>query len=170
VTLEYDPPIRSADISPDGVYRYTLGRTWDPRKRGAVWIMLNPSTADASIDDPTIRRCIGFSRAWGCGWLRVVNLFALRSADPAALLTHADPIGPHNDRHLITAASDGTAAHIICAWGAHKAAIERARAVEKLLEGAWSAPPLALAFTKGLAPAHPLYQPADAFPLRMVWR
>lgn len=79
--------------------------------------MLNPSTADAMVDDPTIRRCIGFSRRWGYDEMVVVNLYALRATDPAELGRAVDPFGPHNadtiDRHLRSSEA------VIAAWGAH---------------------------------------------------
>lgn len=94
----------TADFSPDLSYRYRLTRTWDQclvcNRPPAVFVMLNPSTADASLDDPTIRRCVGFAKAWGCPGLTVVNLYALRSADPKALWSHPDPVGPDNNRWI----------------------------------------------------------------------
>lgn len=88
--LEYDPPLRDAKLSADGLYRYRLGRTWCPSERGVVWVMLNPSTADAHFDDPTIRRCVGFARSWGMGWITVVNLYAFRATYPQELERCAD--------------------------------------------------------------------------------
>lgn len=78
---------RAAEFSGCGRYRYSLRRRWADGGPPACWIMLNPSTADAEKDAPTIRRCIGFSKAWGHNALVVVNLFALRSTDPTALRT-----------------------------------------------------------------------------------
>jgi len=77
----------TAALSACGRYRYELTRQWgDDGVRGRVcWIMLNPSTADAEVDDPTIRKCIGFSKRWGFERMVVVNLFAHRSSDPAVL-------------------------------------------------------------------------------------
>jgi hypothetical protein len=84
--------------------------------------MLNPSTADASQDDPTIRRCIGFARQWGCGRLVVLNLFAFRATDPADLKRAADPVGPENrawfDRTLV---DDLVGGPVVCGWGVHGA-------------------------------------------------
>lgn len=105
---------RGALISECGLYRYRLWRRWGIGPH-ATWIMLNPSTADADLDDPTIRRCIGFARAWGFSAIEVVNLFALRATNPRELGRSADPIGPDNDRHLSEA---GRAAELrIAAWG-----------------------------------------------------
>ena len=85
--------------------------------------MLNPSTADAERDDPTIRRCIGFSRAWGFGGAEMVNLFALRSTDPGRLREAADPVGPGNVAHIADAARGAT--QVIAAWGAFPLAAEQ---------------------------------------------
>jgi len=106
---------RSAVISADGVYRYRLERRWTSGPTVA-WIMLNPSTADADTDDPTLRRISVFSRAWGFGRLIVANLYALRATDPAQLWTAPDAVGPDNDRHV----ADAVSCHeVIVAWGAN---------------------------------------------------
>lgn len=110
-----------AKFSPCGLYRYTLTRRVnEARHTWCVFVMLNPSTADASVDDPTIRACVEFAKRWECGWLEVVNLFAWRSTDPKGLKTCADPIGPLNDGHLFEAAANGDI--VVCAWGAHAGA------------------------------------------------
>ena len=78
----------SAIISPCGTYRYLLkqvAESMSPMTSTALFVMLNPSTADATLDDPTIRRCRGFAKLWDCNGLAVANLYALRSTDPAAL-------------------------------------------------------------------------------------
>lgn len=96
-----------AILSDCGKYRYQLWRTWDESKPKVLFIMLNPSTADASADDPTIRRCIGFAKAWGYGGIMVGNLFALRATDPQELKKivfneehyfHADQNAQHLDK------------------------------------------------------------------------
>ena len=108
-----------AVLSPCGKYRYRLGRMWgrviDPT---VLFVMLNPSTADGTQDDPTIRRCVGFAKTWGFGHLLVGNMFAYRSTDPKALraLTVDEATGPENDAHLEHMAS--IAHKIVCAWGA----------------------------------------------------
>ncbi len=86
----------NAVISECGRYRYVLTRQVGPGTRTATFILLNPSTADANNDDPTIRRCIGFARQWGCGKLTVLNLFAVRATDPQWMKAASDPVGPEN--------------------------------------------------------------------------
>jgi hypothetical protein len=139
------------DAQPLTPYRYTLRRLRGPGP-SCCWIMLNPSTATEHDDDPTIRRCIRFSVAWGYGRLVVVHLFALRSTNPAALAKHADPIGADNDQALVTAARQASA--VVCAWGAHPSAVARARAVASLLRGVDLH---CLGTTKHGQPRHPLY-------------
>jgi hypothetical protein len=108
--------IRDAVISEDGVYRYRLTRCWGTGRRSALlWVMLNPSTADDLIDDPTIRRCIAYSTDWGFEALEVVNLYAYRATEPRGLGSAHDPIGPNNDRFITDAAS--TAEACVVAWG-----------------------------------------------------
>lgn len=160
-------PISSyARISEDGVYRYTLGRRWtqDLESGAAVFVMLNPSTADANKDDPTIRRCIGFAKALGCGGLHVVNLYAFRATKPADLWRADYPIGPDNDevlRETFTAAAHEDRP-VIAAWGAN-APEARATFVSEMAREA-GAPLLALGLTKDGAPRHPLYLSAAAVP------
>jgi len=142
---------RTASFSRNRRFRYTLGRAWAD---GPVltWVLLNPSTADAYDDDPTIRRCIEFSRSWGFGGLCVVNLFALRSPVPAAL-THADDLqGPGGEQHLRAALREADA--VVAAWGnVHPRLASRVDAVASLLPaGTWC-----LGLTTRGAPRHPLY-------------
>lgn len=148
----------SAVLSDCGTYRYELRRVWDPRLPLAVWIMLNPSVADASQDDPTIRRCVAFAKVWGYGGIIVVNLFALRATDPRELASHPDPVGPDNDKHIVQAATrDGV---VVCAWGAHKLTTRRADRVLAVLR-AEEITPRCLGTTKAGHPRHPLYVPAS---------
>jgi hypothetical protein len=145
--------LTDALISPCGSYRYWLSRVWDASLPASVWIMLNPSTADASQDDPTIRRVIGFSRAWGCGSATVYNLFALRSTSPVAIRSHADPVGPDNDRHL---AGIPPRARIVAAWGQHGAHRDRCSIVCSRLAAA-GVRLSCLGTTQSGQPKHPLY-------------
>lgn len=155
--------VRDATISHCGTYRYTLSRQWGNRSpttcllRKAGFIMLNPSTADAEIDDPTIRRCIGFAKAWGKDGVDIVNVYALRSTDPKALWQHNDPVGPENDRYI----QDWVhyCSPIVAAWGAH-AKPERVQRVLEIVR-AHSVPLYCLGTTKAGAPRHPLYVKGD---------
>jgi hypothetical protein len=116
--------------------------------------MLNPNRADGVRDDPTIRRCIGFARAWGFGRLWVVNLFGYRARDPRDLRVAADPIGPDNDRHVVRAARRGTI--VVAAWGNAGAFGGRDREVIKLLRERARAIHC-LGITRRGCPRHPLY-------------
>lgn len=151
----------SAVLSPDGRYRYRLTRAWAD---GAVcvFVMLNPSTADADHDDPTIRRCVDFARRWACGALEVVNLYAWRATKPAALWHASDPVGPENDRHLteVAALARATGGPLVAAWGAH--ALPDRVADVLTLPGMRELS--ALALTKAGGPRHPLYLPRTLTP------
>src|SRR5438128_12388833 len=87
--------MKNAHISADGKYRYFLSRILGCGPI-TTFIMLNPSTADAEVDDATIRKCLGFCQRWGCGTLQVINLFAIRTPHPAAMKQVEDPVGPDN--------------------------------------------------------------------------
>jgi hypothetical protein len=148
-----------ADISECSRYRWSLYRCWNHALPLLGWIMLNPSTADASVDDPTIRRCIGFARDWGFGGIEVRNLFAWRATDPSALREAIDPVGVRNDEAI-----NGLAIlcpKIVCAWGAHPFARQRANQVAQSLRHR-NAHTVCLGMTKGGCPKHPLCVPSDA--------
>jgi hypothetical protein len=106
-------------FSPDRTYRYLLNRTWDPSIHNMLFIMLNPSTADAMTDDHTIRRCAYYARRHGYGGVSVANLFGLRATDPRKLLKHPDPAGPDNIKVLLTLAHRDPDRIIVAAWGAY---------------------------------------------------
>ncbi len=148
----------SAVLSDDEKYRYLL-----TRELGAgaplVFIMLNPSTADADVDDPTIRRCIRFAARENAGRLVVVNLFALRATDPRELARDPDPVGPRNDEFILMHCGPG--ARIVAAWGAHPFAAARARTVAQMVAGAGGRLEC-LGVTKDGHPRHPLYVRGDA--------
>ena len=135
-------------------YRYTLWRCWDASLPVVAWVLLNPSTADGKSDDPTIRRLIGFSRGWGYGGLRVVNLFAWRATDPDELERAWDPVGEGNDAAIAGAVIG--AGLVVLGWGAHggRAVRGRADAVLELLGGC---SPACLGWTAAGHPRHPLY-------------
>lgn len=155
--LEYVPP-RNAVISNCGLYRYWLLRVWDdnPRKNFILWVMLNPSTADATQDDPTIRRCVGFSKAWGFDGLLVCNLYAFRATKPAELWKTTDPIGPENDFHL--SSGGNCSKKIVIAWGRNGASARRAEVLRILRK--YNAVHC-LGKTNDGSPRHPLYVKGD---------
>lgn len=150
----FDPDDRGAHLSPARAYRHRLWRTWDPGRPPLGWIMLNPSTADAYDDDPTIRRCIGFARRDGYGGIVVANLFDLRTAYPGALHDADDPVGPHRDPwgHLTDCPN------VVAAWGAvHRHLEWRVRDVLDLSPRTlWC-----VGTTQDGHPRHPLYVRAD---------
>lgn len=155
---------RSALLSADDRYRYVLYRTWAPGQED-LWVMLNPSTADGAVDDPTIRRCMAFSRRWGAPGIEVVNLYALRSTNPKGL-RYPDDVGIMN--HQVMAGAAARAWRIIVAWGANRAAtpavvVEAVRALTAGGQTLWC-----LGRTKSGAPRHPLYVPAGTS--LEVWR
>lgn len=150
-----------AVFSPCGIYRYTLNRGASHGDGLVNWIMLNPSTADAVDNDPTICRCIGYTKDWGYADLVVTNLFALRSTDPKGLRGHRDPIGPENDRHLIEQARRATI--VVCAWGADMMAPRRSPEVLKMLRDLGITPHV-LGFTSSGQPLHPLFKPSRLQP------
>lgn len=154
----------SAVISDDGRFRYLLTRPPLPEtiveRSSAVFVMLNPSTADATIDDPTIRRCRGFAQSWGCNGIVVVNLYAYRATEPADLKRAGWPIGTENDAWLERTAREHV--DIVCAWGT-KAQQGRAQDVMALLRSS-GARLLHLGRTKDGHPKHPLYLPGDLKP------
>jgi hypothetical protein len=124
--------------------------------------MLNPSVADADVDDPTIRRCMGFAASWQCTELTVVNLFALRATDPNALKSHPDPVGPENNRHVMEQLSLHQMGLVIVAWGAHAFHHGKQNAIKEALyhNGARH-----LGLTKSGDPRHPLYIKGDTHPV-----
>jgi hypothetical protein len=144
-------------------YRYSLTRIWDPSGGRALFVMLNPSTATETQNDPTVERCERRARALGYGGFRVCNIFAWRDTDPRAMRAAADPVGPDNDRAI--AAACGWADAVVCAWGTHGAHLDRGAAVEALVRASGAAP-LHLGLTRDGHPRHPLYvaysqQPED---------
>lgn len=147
----------SAIISLCGTYRYRLERKIEgfPESKACVFVMLNPSTADSTEDDPTIRRCIGFASRFACGKLIVVNLYAYRTPYPTVLFDARDPIGPDNDEHLkMVLLDEGNVK--IAAWGSAVRAADRAAEVFKRF-----GPFKCLGINKTGTPRHPLYVQAN---------
>lgn len=153
---------RSAEISECGRYRWWLRRSWSQGEGVVCFVMLNPSTADALQDDPTIRRCVGFAKAWGYSVLDVRNLFAYRATDPKELRTAVEPTGGRRgDVELLTAR---TADLVVCAWGAGVPFKRDRWAIENFDP----CPLYCLGRTKGGHPRHPLYVKGDARPERFA--
>ena len=153
----------SAVISDCGQYRYLLERDLgNGIGQRCTFIMLNPSTADGEMDDPTIRRCKGFARAWGYGQLAVVTLFAYRTPDPRQLRAVDDPVGPKNDDYVRDVVTES--AMVVAAWGAHGRLYRRADCVRGMLER----DRVSLHYLRlgEHAPSHPLYLPKDLTPIR----
>lgn len=151
---------KNAVLSDCGQYRYRLTRSWGNGPR-AVFLMMNPSTADASVDDATIRKCMGFARRWGYDGIEVVNLFALRSRDPKALLTADDPLGP--DNWYWTAEVLGSNREVICSWGCEDTLKKDSKLMKHADLVIWSIRQcfpdikvMCLGKTKGGTPRHPL--------------
>lgn len=105
---------KSAELSEDGLYRFRLSRWWGDGKR-VVWCLTNPSNADALLDDPSVRKMMGFARAWGYDGIDVVNRHPLRSSDPKVLLSPTVVSVPENAKHIAAAVADTDL--VICAWG-----------------------------------------------------
>jgi hypothetical protein len=150
-----------AVFSEDRRYRYELGRRWADGDL-LDWVMLNPSTADEDQDDPTIRRCIGFARDWGYAGVRICNLFAAPSTDPAALMNYyAAPWGVDNPEYLAHAEGPVT----MCAWGSHRSVDLRVGDVAWIaLLRRRPARLMCLGINKDGHPKHPLYVPRSRTP------
>lgn len=156
-----------ANLSPCGQYRYALTRKWGYVSRAVCWVMLNPSTADHAQDDATIRRVVRFSIDWGFHELVVVNLFALRSRNPAALRGDRDrAVGPNNDDMIRSAVLASST--VVCAWGVHGHLYGRDHEVRRLIQSTGIVPN-ALSLTKDGAPGHPLYVPKSTKPQPLEW-
>lgn len=155
---------KGAIISECGAFRYRLWRRWSSNVKPVAFIMLNPSTADASEDDPTIRKCIGFATRIGQGAVEVVNLFAFRATKPADLKAGGFRRGPDNYRHIIEACEG--AALTICGWGAHARGLSQPAMVLDILKQ-HGIETHALAFTEDGIPRHPLMLPYSCSPQPM---
>lgn len=141
---------RGAVISECGNYRYAITRLWDVQIPGLLFIGLNPSTADADSDDPTLRRCMRFAESWGYGGVIMANLFAFRATNPGVLRQVPDPVGPDNDHWLGRLRAETELA--VAAWGHSGTLHDRAHSVAGRLGKLYC-----LGRTKTGAPRHPLY-------------
>ena len=148
-------------FDPGDRYRYLLWRAWGDAGRFALFILLNPSTADQDTNDPTVERCERRARALGFDGLLVANLFAFRSIHPGMLREAPAPIGPQNDAAMLLAQQ--LAEQTICGWGAHGRRSHRGQTVREQLKR----PLYHLGLTRDGQPRHPLYLPYSAQP--QVW-
>ncbi len=158
--------LRETIFSPDRKYRYVLWREWEcmfVNNNYVVFIGLNPSTADEAVDDPTIRRCVGFAKSWGYGALCMMNLFAYRETHPIHLKASDDPVGQDNDHYLKEIS--GEASIVIAAWGNHGVHWGRSTKVIDLIPTLFC-----LKRTANGSPAHPLYLPKTLKPIPYMTR
>lgn len=148
----------SATISACGRYRYSLTREWAPALPRVLFIGVNPSTADAKLDDHTVRKWRGFSEQWGYGSFVVANLFAWRSTDVGDLARASDPVGPRNDIHLRKLLQG--ASLVVPCWGRAsklpRALRARITTVRGMLAADVVCPIRVLGLTSGGDPRHPL--------------
>jgi hypothetical protein len=149
-----------AELSPCRRYRYRLWRTWGSGQLMA-WIMLNPSTADSEVDDPTIRRCMSFARREGFDGIEVLNLYAYRVTDPKQLAEVYQVEGPDNAHHWGDVLTDARVGLVVAAWGAYRPKVEGEILRSRALETLGDTPTWCLGTTKSGAPRHPLYVKAD---------
>lgn len=164
---------RETVFSPCRKYRYTLWREWGvgslplfcAKMRPELFVQfigLNPSTADETRDDPTIRRCINYAKAWGYGAMCMTNLFAWRATDPKEMKKVSDPVGEQNDFWLTKVANH--AHHTVAVWGKDGNHLGRANHVKKLFRLTagmlWC-----LSVNQDGTPGHPLYLRKDLIPV-----
>jgi len=170
------PIQRSAILSPCRRWRYRLDRRWTSGQT-VCFIGLNPSTADETTDDPTLRRCIGFASKWGYGSLFMVNLYALRATDPSLLWQkpHKTRVGPHWQQHFLDAVTQTDC--VVTCWGG----FSKGRVMDRRQGQRHADHTLALlhtnniefshlGLTRGHQPKHPLYLAKDTPLSKWCWR
>lgn len=157
-TLREDGLERTAIFDVTGQYRYQLGRRWRSHGPTVVFIMLNPSRADAICDDPTLRACMQFAQRWEYAALTVVNLFGYRTPYPNELKRVIDPVGPDNDHYVMEAV--GRAQRVVLAWGNGGALQRRDRTILNSLKS-YQAKLSYLRLNRSGQPCHPLYVKRD---------
>ena len=150
--------LKQAIFSKCNKYRYSLSRIWDAEKQRCLFIGLNPSTAGASEEDPTIRKLIAYTRSWGYGGFQICNLFAIRSSNPQIISKCDDPIGQLNTNYLHAAIASNHK-HILI-WGNWG---EQHDDIEELLERIQE--PLCLGHNMNGSPKHPLYLSKTVVPI-----
>lgn len=153
------------EFSPCRKWRYTLWRKWDEgffeEPKGYMMVIgLNPSTADETKDDPTIRRCIAFAKQWGYNGLCMTNIFAWRDTKPEDMRKAEDPIGPANNHWLVECAQNADL--IVAAWGKHGTYLNRSKQVVELMP---KGKLVCLKKNEDGSPQHPLYIPSNIVPV-----
>ncbi len=147
----------------DRTRRYALFRRWSPGPR-VLWVLLNPSKADEKHNDPTLRRCIAYTQAWGFGGLVVVNAFSIKATDPKDMKASSNPGDDQESDSYILKYADEVIAEggiILCGMGAPASHRGRGRAVVDMLK---HHPLHYLILTDGGYPGHPLYLSGNLTP------
>jgi len=147
---------RTAVFSPCRKWRYHLKQVWDDTKPNLLWMMLNPSTADETQNDPTVERCEQRARQWGYGGVEVYNIFAYRATDPSDMKAQAEPIGPDNDKWAAEFAKQSQHTLAILGWGEHGKHRDRGAEVLKIIQSHQGQVQV-LKVNKSGHPKHPLY-------------
>lgn len=155
----------AAVFSRNHKYRFLLTRVYKRGEGTCVFIMLNPSIANESIDDPTTRRCVKFSSTWGFKRLIIVNLFAYRTAYPWRLNSIKDPVGSYND--LLIKSAIGPYSKIVLGWGNRGTMLNRSGQIQSILNSL-QVNSTAFRLTNRGQPIHPLYLPSKASTFRVV--
>ena len=158
-----DDVFSRAAYSPCRQYRYTLirryGRPQATRQERIAFIGLNPSTATELVNDPTVRRCIGFARDWGYREFVMLNAFAFRSTDPQGLQRVDDPVGTANNQQLRLWTRKSHL--VVCCWGIHAALQGRDEFLRSQLQK-WNVTARCFGKTQAGFPKHPLYLRKDS--------
>jgi hypothetical protein len=166
VTLSLQIWVRGSAVfgGPGDCYRYELSRVWDEKLPILLVVMMNPSTANPLVDDPSVAKCRRYAEAWGFGTLLVGNTFAYRATDKRRLLEVSDPVGPENDCHLLKMSN--RAQTILFAFGQpHKSLRSRGPEVARLLSNNGRRKIHALRLSNDGTPCHPLYLPGSLKPV-----
>ena len=152
---------KNAILSEDRKYRYVLSRIWDETKPKVMIIGLNPSTADETEDDPTIGRCISFSKSWGYGGVYMLNLFAFRATQPKDMFNAQNPIGLENNSYIEIYSKK--VEKIVCAWGNHGTYKNRGNEIREKFDKLFY-----LKLNQTGEPAHPLYLKSELVPKKWI--
>lgn len=156
-------PFVGASFSPCRKWRYSLWRIWEPSRPRVAFIGLNPSTADETEDDPTVRRCINYAKTWNFGGMYMFNIFGVRATDPRQMLADDEPVGPYNDDFIIDEISQ--CQRIVCCWGSHGSHMKRSDEVLEILK---SKKLFCFGLNNNGEPKHPLYLKKDLIPVPFV--